>query len=784
MPRKGFTRNLKDRLDEIERLIEMDRLDAQDEATINRFYNGRSTMSDSEAEERGVDNITNHLFGYDSIASAKSQLDAILTKDPNLWHIEIQNAPVIEKDRWEQRATFHLNNAIRRSRRFKEPWKGLTGNITLHGRGVLCFKDDYDWCPQLVRPLVPPNTGILARDIPFAVFPDRMTMRELKDAVRHADKMKENLDHESAWNTGALKQMIADIEENVGHEVSNDSSTITAAESAKNEEEGATDAQSNRLTIPVFYFYESRPDQPGRGFDLTIIARYHPKKGSKPGAKTGKKPRLIGTEIYRKEMAFERAEHWMHPFFIDTAIGDETTWHRVQGLGRLNFDADVETEEFFNDAMEGSRENLRRLYRVQNGGDQDMLNRWLSEEGLSNVLPEGVDAVEVGKNPNFQYAFQVIEMLRQLSREKSRGSISNSGDKTVDELEVQALERQGRAAAAMATRISDVYENLDHLGEEVLRRFTNTGILPIDSGYEEIKYFQDCLIADGIPIDFLAFRSASGDRFKNVVVKTNRAAGDGNKVQEIMVNRMLLQRLPLFNPQAQQLILRKVVASETQDHDLAEALVPRQDQQPSVQQVTIANNENDTCHLRGITNYVPPIGPSDLHQIHIPEHLGGMQAMVLKGQAQGWTVQDFHGFRCLGVHTVRHVQLLAASPQHKEIANAYFQSLQDISAQGQQLAQQVAQQQQQQDLSPLEQEKIRDMREKRDLATRAQLKLEDHREDALDLSERKAAATSGIQNAQQAESEIVGRHKRNLDEADFILSLREQQEQEEPTGAR
>lgn len=774
MPRKGFTRNIKDKLDEIDRLIEMDRLDAEDEATIGNFYNGRATMSEAEAEDRGVDNMTNHLFGFDSIASAKAQLDAILTKDPNLWHVEIENAPPIEKDRWEQRATFHLNNAIRRSRRFKEPWKGLTGNVTLHGRGVLCFQDDYDWCPKLVRPLVPPNTGILARDIPFAVFPDRMTMRELKDAVRHAERVQGELESESAWNLGQLQKLIRDIEENIGHEVSNDSSQITAAESAKNSQEGVSDSEANRLTIPVFYFYESRPDKPGRGFDLTIIARYYPKNRKASPGNTAERPRQVGVEIYNKEMAFERAEHWMHPFFIDTAIGDETSWHRVQGLGRLNFDADVETEEFFNDAMEGSRENLRRMWRVQNGGDTEMLNRWLSEEGLSNVIPEGVDAVEVNKNPNFQYAFQVIEMLRQLSATKARGSLSNTGDKSVDELEVQALERQGRAAAAMATRIGEIYDNLDHLGEEVVRRFLNTEILEIDSGYEEIKYFQDCLKADGIPIDFLKIRSRAGDRFKNLVVKTNRAAGDGNKVQEIMVNRMLLQRLPMFNPEAQQMILRKVVASETQDHDLAEALVPREDRQPSVQQITIANNENDTCHLRGITNYVPPIGPTDLHQIHIPEHLGGMQAMVLKGQAQGWTVQDFHGFRCLGTHTVRHIQLLSASPQHAEIASAFMASLQEISQAGQQLAQQVAAQQEQQDLSPVEQEKIIDMRSKRDLATRAQLKLEEHREDSLELSERKAIAQKGIQEAQQAEAEVAGIHRRNLDEADRIIASREQ----------
>src|SRR5687767_1589010 len=65
---KPYFKNHEAMLAEADTLVAEDRWDAEDRATIQDFYNGRETMTKAEAEARGAQNVTNHLFGYDSIS--------------------------------------------------------------------------------------------------------------------------------------------------------------------------------------------------------------------------------------------------------------------------------------------------------------------------------------------------------------------------------------------------------------------------------------------------------------------------------------------------------------------------------------------------------------------------------------------------------------------------------------------------------------------------------------------------------------------------------------------
>jgi hypothetical protein len=690
MPLKSrYFKDGKALLDEAEQLVREDVPMAEDESTLTKFYNGRSTWNQSDAND--TNNLTNHLLGFDNLNTAKLQLEAIYTKSPTIWKVNITNAPQGMNQRWSDRVTTHLNRIIRESRRFREEWKSASGDLTLVGRAAFVHCDRYDWCPKMMRPLVPRGTGIMPDDVPYAVIPGYLTVGELKEKWVHAESYPE-----SKWHAANLKKALEALKGNVGTQVKGShikTTQFTAQEIGQMDQEGDNIYDSLRMRLPVFYCFENLIDDDGeRSTTLTIIARF----SSAIVEEYGKRADVLEVELYHTEDFCDKPSQWLHPFFVDCQIGGSAKWHTVMGLGRLNYDLDMDLEVFFNAAMTGSRENLRRLFTVTNAADTDTLQQFLASE--SNLLPEGVQVAEVGKNGNFQYAFQVINMLQGIGQRHANSSVSNTADKSSNELEVQAMERQARASLALGARMEDIYECFDALGSEIFERFLSADVMPLDKGYKEIKDFQDCLKRDGIPIEFFRSQKSKG---KYYTVKGTRAAGNGDRVAEIMINRMLLQNIHLFAPQAQEMIKRRIVASETGDHQLASELVP---DRPSIdpRQVERANTENHTCYLRGIAEYVPPLNDDDMHLFHIPEHMGGIEGMLARGGAEGWTPADFGAFKSLGAHTVMHISAIAANPNNRHQAQMMMQKLQQYAQAGEKLIKQMAAKQEQSEMTASE----------------------------------------------------------------------------------
>jgi hypothetical protein len=733
-------------LQEADSLIADDTFDADDRATISAFYNGRPTMTPSEAADRGIAEITNHLFGYDSLNMAREQITAIYSKSPTLIKVDVKGGEPADRMFRTEMVTKYLNRAIKRSGRFKPQFKGLGGDVVLFGASFFTFRDPYDWCPRMTRPYVPRGTGITPEDVPYAVIPDYLTVKELTAYLRMAEG-EERGGGDARWHIKNLKMAIRELTGNLGldRNTREDNLAETPADIEEyDEQEGMDESEHARVQLPVYFVYTSNPDKKGCPFDMTVLARYSAKQ--KEDAK--KRDVKLRARLFSHEEYFPSARDFLHTFFLDCNIGGPAQWHRTMGLGRLNYDNDVDVEEFFNAAMQGSKENLRRLYTSVNAASTETAERWLSGELHSNLLPEGLQIAEVPKTSNFEGAFTTMSMLQQLSQKNAAGSITNvTGAKNkTNELEVQALERQGRNATAISNRMNDIYEDLDNLGQVQFKRFCNPSILPVDSGYDEIIYFQNKMEELGISLDML--REEKDGELVNVDVKYNRVSGDGDRVRETMVNQMLLSRLHLYPPQSQKIILRRVTALETQDFELAEELVPTMDV-PDGNQVNRANNEANTAFLQGKT---PLINEDDLDMIHVPEHLASLQGLVQKGQQAGWTPWDIVGFRALGGHTVAHIDRIKQNPDAKDVARHFEAQLQEIAKMGDELANAVQQEEEAKQQQPMTEKERAEMALKQgklQLDYRAQEALEQSRQESQDFRERQQANREGSTNVQQ-----------------------------------
>lgn len=757
---KYFT-DWQDMIAEADQLVYEDALDSGDRSQISSFYNGRQSMSNAEADEQGINELTNHLFGYDSMAQAKAQIEAIYTRPQQVWTVNLSGVPQQMQQKWSMAVSKNLNDVIKASGRLKPQIKSIAGDAVLYGRACAMFRDSYDWCPRLMRPLVPRGTGTLAGDVPYAVVPSYLSLTELIRAQeRHKRGAKRGL--KSFWKGEALAAAIDTLQENVSK------GNFIAADGRTQADEVEQDFQENKIMysqyrtkLPVYYIYTGHPDEEGTPADLTILARYTPNQM----ASAAKAQSSLPTCLYERENLFDKADHWLHPFFVDASLDGEMTWHRVMGLGRLNYDNDVDVEEFFNEAMQGSKENLRRTFKVGQQGDWELIKRWNDGEYASNLLPPGVDIAEMSKNPNFQYAFNTMAMLQQQSHKNAGTSFgASSPPDSKKELQVQALERQGRNAETMGNRINDIYECFDRLGTEIYRRMLGETPLPLDDGYEEIVQFQRLCRNDGVPVEILRKLFEAGT--SGTVVETNRTVGDGNQVKEQMVNSFLMQQIHIYSPEAQEIIKRRVTASLTRDYAFAEEVVPY-DKKPDSNQVARANEENNSCINRGIGGYIPPYGADDVDAVHLQEHFGAMQAMLMKGKAnKGWDMTDLAGFKALGSHSAGHIQRIAQNPQAKAMATKLMQTLQGLAKQGQEFANNLAKQQQAEQPSPVEQAKLQLAGKKQELDVRKQTALEKHRKATIMLQTRKAASGEVIAAAQLINSERQASHKAHMDKID------------------
>lgn len=715
-------------LAEAEALILEAAAESEDEATLSGFYNGRA-LGSNDAGHSGV--VANHLMGYDSMNDARLSLEGVYMRQKLPWKVKLSNVPVAARQQWEMIIQDEFCKVVRKSKRLKPEWKGMCGSVTLMGRACLVWTDTYDWCPRHMNPLVPRRTGTLTDSVPYAVIPSSYTLKQLKE---YLDMAKGNPD--TMWKIDALTATIDTLSKNIGTRLVPGTQApgdkVTAAESADAAGAGGW-GPSVRASVLVFHIYENCQEETGAKYvKHTIIARHDADVRARWTEATGNN--TMPVVFYENENFADCADQWLRPYFIDTKIGKTSTWHNVMGLGRLNYDADVETEVFMNEAMEGSRENLRRNYTCADGSDVETLQQFLSGDNRSNIMPAGLQVADTAKNSNFPYAIQVMQLLQKVTTGHAKSSIPNAADGTSKELEVQAIERQGRNAISLASRMEDFYDDTDALGMEILRRFITIDPLPTDVAYHEITAFQDALKSFKIPLAKLREKGKDG-KLKNLEVFTNRSMGQGDRVSEIMVNRMLMQRLQLFSPQAQQMILRRITAVETGDHELANELVP---DRPKVdpRQTERANSENQACAMRGLTNYIPQLNDDDMQMYHIQEHMGGLEGLLAKGQAQGWEPVDVGAFKSLGAHTMLHVQHIQNDPEQKNTARQIMGRLQEMGSQADQFTKALQQKQQQEEIPAGERARLQQKQEQIELSKEKEKNVVHNREQQLLLKQK------------------------------------------------
>jgi hypothetical protein len=235
------------------------------------------------------------------------------------------------------------------------------------------------------------------------------------------------------------------------------------------------------------------------------------------------------------------------------------------------------------------------------------------------------------------------------------------------------------ASSLLGGMLEDGYIYQAKFYREIARRFVK---LPD----KDSKRFREESMLEGVPEELFKM-------FERWEIVPERTIGNGNKTLEMaQVDRLMAVR-PLLDPPAQRELLNKYVMANTDDPQLADHLVPLEDQAPSpaVEKATLAWGT--------LIDGKPVIIASGINPIEYIETLLKLLDQDLQRIEQEGGNPDGHRIQGLA-NVIQHIQTslqwLAQDPQQKERVKQYQDALSQAANYVKAYAQRWEEQQQQQ----------------------------------------------------------------------------------------
>ena len=655
----------------------------EDRATVSAFYNGTAPLTDAEAEELGITVNVNNLFGYTDIAAARDQCFGLYTKPTEIFSVQLDAAPTNLRQKWEMALTKELNEVVKGSRRFKPVYQGICGDSSLHGQAVMFHPNQTDWCPShvsLSKMLIPDDAPIDTTQQTHWAIESELTISQLVD-YSSGDL--------PGWKVGAIKRVLGKIYEGIeGFQADSiEAQNYEELEYARQRGGSVDGTIKKRPVLKVCYFYQVRSDLRGSPVDLTILVHGTEYVGSDDATDESR-------VLFESDAFFDNATETLHPFFMDCTIGGDPKWHRVLGLGHLNYTLNHAVELLVNRAMQGTMEGMMNLWQAKDSASREEIQQIVARH--NGVIPENISLIQQRFQPDFNGTLSMIQFYRQQGSRNARQTQANNGDKN-DMLEVQALAMQGQIGEQTSARTSNWYDYLDRVGEQIYARLVNPFIQAHDAGCSDIRKFQSRVERIGVPLYYA--------QPHNVKIRSVRILGDGNAQKEKAGAMWLSQNRAMFPPQSQQRITRMATAEMTGSYELAEELVPIEEQQDTTQ-IRIADDESNTCIVQGRS---VPVSDSDVDEVHVPLHLNAMNGIVQRAaefQSAAFTPQDMQAFKALGAHVVMHVQKaqsmigVGKADENKRKSSMWMMALNEIVSLGEKFANNLKQQMEGQNEKP------------------------------------------------------------------------------------
>lgn len=674
-------------LDEIRKLKKAEKFRREDRAIVSQFFNGAPPLTDQEASDLGFTVNVNHLFGFKELTDASDQVFGLYTKPETILTIELDAAPPGKAALWGMEASTEASRVLKKILRFKSHYQGICGDGTMHGEACFFFPDQTFPLPRqapLSRLLIPDDATTDVHELTHFDIEAPFNLRDLRKYYTLGAK---------GWNKANLGKVLSKIYEGKLEGTDIDQTNLEEVEYRRQQNSATGPGERRRPGVDVNYFYQVRTDRPGNPFDLVISLNYEDSDSEEDY------PTKI---LYEGECVIPSITKCLHPLFMDCIIGGAPKWHRVLGLGPLNYQINHAVELLVNRAMQATVEGSMNLWQASGSTTRDAAERILMKH--NGILPEGLTLLNERFKPDFNGILEMIQFFRQAGSKNAAGVTPNNGQKN-DQLEVQALQEMNQGATNTNNRVSNWYDYKDRMYTEAFARLTNCYIDKQDPGYSEVMDFQNAMQRRGIPLHYL--QSA------NVSVRCVRLVGDGLRQKEMAAVQYLTANRANFAPEVQPKITRICTGLALDNYRLAEELTPIQEE-PDSPQIVRAEDENAV-----LLTMRKPLKPKvdDIDEIHVMQHFPALELLIsdaLQFQKAAFTPPQAQAFQVIGGHIVTHIKRVEAravnqkDDPNRDRAKSFMEHLNAMAAMGEKLVKNMEQTQgqQQQEVDPVEMAKL------------------------------------------------------------------------------
>lgn len=654
---------------------------------VRKFSNGLATMSEEEARERGITEITNHLTTYRHLAARQSLLARTFSINRVFWDIKVHTSP--ERKEQDEKDSFQITRAFNdgllyQGQAFSSFIKGIAGEIMIAGGVPVLADESGGWLPSLASNiLLPVNCPLDSCKIPYAFVLKEFNLAQLIDLKKTAGTNSELVD------VDALDALIATLKQTPVSGVTTSGSGNVRGFNANEINSVLEDEQNHRkTTIATWWFYEVKVRKDGTRFvsatlftdELTLKAPEKKKDSRVTGAKA---PDTGSRIIAYMEEAHQSPEDWLYLVAMDKEVGGGTTWSTIRGMAEIMYPSSSEIETLLNMMLEGDK--LRAMPRFQIGPDASADEALAWDPPNEIITPRGILPFDM--KGSSAPLMTPLSILTQNAASLSGGNISN--DVRGGELRQQAVQRGNTSAQIETGDLADWFNHHRNIAASIVYNVLAGDLTPGTYGWQEVMWVRTELKKHVPAFKDLAERQYG--RFKFLTVRIKKTLEDDPLSGEDETHsRFLLAILPKIDPGRRPYILKAAIAARTGDHDLAEFLITEPNTTINPQKVT-AETECFTIFNRAVLGEAIVPNPGDIHQDHVPVHLKDMVGKIARHQLVPWAQIDVVEFAGLQKHTMSHLELMLEDKDSHDEGMAYMPQMQQIVAAAETLIQTVEQ---------------------------------------------------------------------------------------------
>ena len=639
----------------VQSLVDSDNARAENRKRINQVFNGDAPYTEAEVEENGISTNVNFLEGTEVLHRARMSFYNAFLKNLRFFTVAIDLGPTWKRAEWGTTISTEIAKAMKNTDRYRHLIRNQFAGVVLHGIGPVTWMRDSDWCPKshgVEEVLVPSRTLQSLENLPYFAVRAAYTIEELERFHRTGNPR---------WNRPLLARLIRSMMDKMtqGRPASTPPSPDEPEAWAEDvKENGGFYASDAAPTLRAFEFYHVDFGKNGPTWRRRIII-----DAQNPGDGIDATVFKSDEFLYdSKEVPYgSKISEILHVQFADGAVKPPFRWNSTRSLGYLLYSVCHLQNRLrckFSDAV---FESMLWYFRQSSSGDGERLRKVdLHDRG---VIPDGLSWVKPEERHQINEALVQAHLSdnRSLISERATSFVRDIDDGTNKEMTAaEATIRAQDSSAMVGSMLADCFaaETAKHI--EIARRFC------LSSHPECVSVRKRCM-AKGVPPE--VFKN-----FEAWDVTTERTMGNGNKILELNQAKGLMEVKDTAEvaPEQRRYIVRKYITALTDDPELALAVVPEDQGQPTPAQqwASIAWGTLISGHPVIIATPMNPIE-------YITTLLQQLAAEIQRIEAAGGNppLDKIQGLANVIQHIQEKVQALMVAPAMQEAVKGFEDAL-------------------------------------------------------------------------------------------------------------